>query len=65
MKLNYTTNGEVKADMKDYMSKMLEELPEKLVDAKYPRNENLFKLREDDIKLSSTKKQIFHTLFAK
>jgi hypothetical protein len=44
---------------------MLNEFPEEVVTTKYPWNENLFKVKEDDIKLSIRKKQIFHTFIAK
>jgi hypothetical protein len=65
MKLDFTEDGKVKVDMKDYINSMIKEFPEELADSKYPWNENLFKQKEDDMKLSDAKRQIHHTFVAK
>jgi hypothetical protein len=56
MKLDFSKEGKVKIDMKEYISSMLNEFPEEVVTTKYPWNENLFKVKEDDIKLSNRRK---------
>jgi hypothetical protein len=58
MKLDFTEDGKVEVDMKDYINSMIKEFPEELADSKYPWNENLFKQREDNVKLSDAKRQI-------
>ena len=64
-KLDYTTDGKVKVDMKDYINNMIEEFPEELPNTTCPWNESLLKTKENDIKLPKVKKEMFHTFVAK
>lgn len=65
MKLDFTTPGKLKVDMKDYVKGMIEEFPEQIENSSYPWNDNLFKVDEKASKLSKQKHEIFHTFVAK
>ena len=68
MKLDYTQEGKVIIDMKDYVDKdMLQEFPQQqLADpAASPANKNLFKINDHSPKLSEIQKNNFHTRVAK
>jgi hypothetical protein len=67
MTLDYSTPGEVKVDMTDYVKGMINEFPEDLkkTSAVTPSNENLFKVNPKSRKLSKDKAEEFHTAVAK
>jgi hypothetical protein len=65
MKLDFTTPGKVKIDMKDYVKGMIEDFPERVENSTYPWNDNLFKVDETATKLSKQKQELFHTFVAK
>ena len=65
MTLDYTTPGEVKVDMIDYVEKMLEEFPMNLKGkVSSAANENLFRV-DVGKRLDSLKGEVYHTFVAK
>ena len=65
MTLDFSTPGEVKIDMKDYVKSMVEEFPLDLPGtSRTPANENLFKVDRGK-PISSLKAEAFHTFVAK
>ena len=65
MKLDYSTPGEVKIDMRDYVKHMLDEFPINLPGkAATPASEKLYQVKEGK-KLSQLKAEAFHTFAAK
>ena len=65
MKLDYSTPGEVKIDMRDYVKAMIEEFPKQLKgDASTPASDKLFNT-EGGKKLDELKAEAFHTFVAK
>jgi hypothetical protein len=66
MTLDFTIPGVLQVDMTQYVSKMIEEFPEKLSgNNKCPWNKNLFCVNETSPKLSQEKAKIFHTFVMK
>ena len=69
MILDYTIKGQVKIDMRHYVSDMLSSFPEIIRPenvANYPANENLFGQKySSHIKLPKDKAEVFHTFVAK
>jgi hypothetical protein len=66
MTLDFTIPGVLQVDMTQYVSKMIEEFPEKLSgNTKCPWSENLFRVDETSPKLSQKKAKIFHTFVMK
>jgi hypothetical protein len=65
MKIDFTTPGKVKIDMKDYVKGMVEDFPEKVENSTYPWNDNIFKVDDTATKLSKQKQELFHTFVAK
>ena len=68
MNLDYSQDGKVVIDMRDYVKKdMLQEFPSNQLTKKAssPANENLFKVNESSPKLNSAQKDKFHTMVAK
>jgi Reverse transcriptase (RNA-dependent DNA polymerase) len=65
MKLDYTTEGTLKIDMIDYVNNMVKDFPEVLTSSNYPWNENLFKVDEDNPKLTKNKHDLLHMFVAK
>jgi len=66
MTLYYTTKGEVKISIYDYINKMLTELPLDIDEvANTPVAINLFNVNPDARKLSEEISQLFHHLVAK
>ena len=65
MVLDYSTPGEVKVDMKEYVQEMLNEFPLELPGkVTNPNNDKLFKV-ESSKKLEPLKHEVFHTFVAK
>ena len=66
MTLDFSSDGEVKIDMKDYIAKMIEAFPDKEVKmATTPAANHLFQVR-DDVKILDEEQAIkFHNLVAK
>ena len=66
MKLDFSTPGEVKIDMKDYVKSMIECFPEKReFTATTPAALHLFEVRKDVKVLSEEEAMQFHTMVAK
>jgi hypothetical protein len=65
MKLDYATEVTPKIDMIDYVNNMVEDFPEVITKLNYPWNENLFKVDEENPKLTKNKQEVFHTFVAK
>jgi hypothetical protein len=66
MTLDYTENGVVKIDMRDYVSKILEELPKDMEGtATTPAASHLFQIRDESMKLDEEDAAFFHTTVAK
>jgi hypothetical protein len=66
MTLDFTSPGVLQVDMMTYVSKMIQEFPEKLDGkTKSPWNENLYKVDETSSKLDEHKAKIFHTFVMK
>ena len=68
MNLDYSQDGKVVINMRDYVKKdMLQEFPSNQLTKKAssPANENLFKVNESSPKLNSAQKDKFHTMVAK
>ena len=69
MKLDYSTPGECKLDMIDYVKDMLKEFPFKSelngMAVTSQANENLFKVNKTSGKITMDKAQLFHTFVAK
>jgi hypothetical protein len=66
MTLDYTEKGKVKIKMLDYVTKMLDELPEEMNgEAPTPAANHLFSVNEDQTKVDEKKAQFFHTYVAK
>jgi hypothetical protein len=66
MTLDYTENGVVKIDMRDYVSKILEELPKDMEGtATTPAASHLFQIRDESMKLDEEAAAFFHTTVAK
>ena len=67
MKLDYSINGQVSVDMRDYLMTMIEAFPEDLMTGARvasPWNENLFKVHEDSPILDKERAEQFHTTTA-
>jgi hypothetical protein len=65
MTLDYSTPGELKVDMRDYVEDMIEDFPVKLKGtAKTPASDNLFQVEKAE-RLSPMKAEAFHTHVAK
>lgn len=67
MVLDFSTPGEVKVDMTNYVKSMVEDFPEQLGQRQVsaPWTENLFKVRANSPKLGKEKAEQFHTFVAK
>jgi hypothetical protein len=66
MTLDFGTEGAVKINMKDYIDKMLKDLPTDMEgEAITPAAQYLFKISEDTIKLGEDQAQVFHFYTAK
>jgi hypothetical protein len=60
MKLDYSTPGVLKVDMREYISSMLDEFPYKLQgNVQVPWSEKLFKVDESSKKLEDTRRETF------
>ena len=66
MPLDYSTDGEVKVDMVDYVKEMVNEFPEELskIKSAYPANGHLFDT-DKGTKLDDLRADIFHAVVAK
>ena len=66
MTLDYSTEGEVKVDMVDYVKEMVSEFPEELkkIRSAYPANGHLFDTNKGS-KLDDLRADIFHAVVAK
>lgn len=66
MTITYRRNNEVEISMVDYMTKLLEEVPETMIgDAKTPEAEFLFKVNIDEENLGDGAAQEFHHIVAR
>ena len=66
MTLDYSTPGQVKIDMSDYIKAMVDEFPEELPGkTQCPWNENLFKIDNQSPALSFDMKDLLHTFVTK
>ena len=66
MRLDYSTPGVLKVDMRDYVSMMLDEFPYKLQgNVQVPWSEKLFKVDETSKKLEDTRRETFHSFVMK
>jgi hypothetical protein len=66
MTLDYTEDGVVKIDMRDYVSKILEELPKDMEGtATTPAAGHLFVIRDEAVTLGTKDSEFFHTTVAK
>jgi hypothetical protein len=66
MMLDYSTPGQVKIDMSDYIKAMVDEFPEELPGkTQCPWNENLFKIDNQSPALPFDMKDLLHTFIAK
>jgi hypothetical protein len=66
MKLDYSTPGILKVDMREYISSMLEEFPHKLQgNVTVPWSEKLFKVDETSKKLEDSRRETFHSFVMK
>ena len=66
MKLDYSEQGKVKIDMKDYLKKILDDLPDKYQGKSItPSAKHIFEVNDTVRKLSSKDAQAFHTIMAK
>jgi hypothetical protein len=66
MKLDYSTPGVLKVDMREYISSMLDEFPYKLQgNVQVPWSEKLFKVDEWSKKLEDTRRETFHSFVMK
>jgi hypothetical protein len=62
MILDFEEPGVLRVDMRYYIENMIEDFPSNLDEkAKYPWNENLFKVDKDSILLTKEEAEIFHT----
>ncbi|KAL7577140.1 hypothetical protein ACA910_019742 [Epithemia clementina (nom. ined.)] len=65
MTLDYSTPGEAKIDMTEYVKNMVDDFPEKLEgQANTPWNKSLFKVKKSKV-LDKTRAEQFHTFIAK
>ena len=66
MTLDYTEEGKLKIDMRNYLGAMVYGFPHKLSDnVKCPWTENMFKVYEEENKLGDKKRTIFHSFVLK
>jgi hypothetical protein len=66
MKLDYSTPGVLKVDMREYISSMLDEFPYKIQGTvQVPWSEKLFKVDESSKKLDDTRRETFHSYVMK
>ena len=66
MTLNYSEDGVVKIDMRDYVKKVLDEMPEKMDGtATSPAAEHLFQIQDNIELLDETTSEFFHATVAK
>ena len=66
MKLDYSSPGVLKVDMKDYIDEMIREFPETLSrNPKTPWTEKLFKVDKTSNILSKTKQELYHSFVMK
>ena len=66
MELGYTEKGKLRIDMRSYLEKILDDLPNKLRrSAATPVANHLFDINTDCKKLSEDVTQLFHALVAK
>jgi hypothetical protein len=66
MTLDYSEDGAVKIDMRDYVKKMLDEMPEKMDGtATSPAAEHLFQIQDNIELLHESKSEFFHATVAK
>ena len=66
MTLDFTEDGIVKIDMKDYVEKVLDKMPDEMDrTATTPEASHLFQMRGDAIALGNQKKDFLHTTVAK
>ena len=66
MTLDFTEDGIVKIDMKDYVEKILAEMPEEMDGtATTPAAAHLFQMRGDSVALGNQEKYFLHTTVAK
>ena len=66
MKFDFSVQGQVTVDMREYMSKLIEEFPVELTKtAPTPAAEDLFSMNNDSPKIDSARREIFHTFTAK
>jgi hypothetical protein len=66
MTLDYSDDGKVKIVMKDYITKMLDEVPEDMNgEARTPASLHLFTIRDDPVLLDEPTAELFHHFTAK
>jgi hypothetical protein len=66
MRFDYSTPGQVTIDMRDYMTKLVEEFPFKLTKSvPTPAAENVFSVDESSPAVDQERSEIFHTFVAK
>ena len=63
MKHVYTTYGELKVNMRDYIQETVKEFPEEVSGRENtPWNDHLFKVNKNDIEMDEEHQKLFHSL---